>query len=89
MCNHFATAPCALLYSIFGDYPTYLSICFIRKPQNLALLENYCIPRLRRNLLLRSKVNTLKPNFVRRKAKTAFCWILSQPLYVHYSIEWD
>ena len=37
----------------------------------------------------RSKVNTLKPNFVRRKAKTAFCWILSQPLYVHYSIEWD
>ena len=33
---------------------------------------NYCIPRLRRDLLLRSKVNTLKPNFVREKEKAAF-----------------
>ncbi len=41
-------------------------------PLNLAALENYCIPRLRRDLLLRSKVNTLKPRFAREKEKAAF-----------------
>jgi len=72
MCNHFATAPFFYWNIPLEDYPTCVFIGSVGKLQNLASLENYCIPRLRRDLLLRSKVNTLKPRFAREKGEAAF-----------------
>ena len=52
MCNHFATAPFALFIFDGGIIQhIYISVLSenlkISKPQNLALLDNYCIRQLR------------------------------------------
>ena len=50
MSNHFATAPFVLIYSIRRLSNTFIYLCYLKRPQNLAALENYFIPRLRRDL---------------------------------------
>ena len=42
-------------------------------------LRNCCIRRLRRHLLLRSKVNTLKPRFARKKQANQPLAVGNQP----------
>ena len=50
MCNHFATAPFALfIFDGGGLSNTFIYLFYLKtsKPQNLALLDNYCIRQLR------------------------------------------
>lgn len=49
MSNHFATAPFVLIYSIRRLSNTFIYLCYL-KTSKLAALENYFIPRLRRDL---------------------------------------